>query len=79
MSRQRLAIRKAIEAKGYVIDDSELMWFPLGAHLEMQGQEGGWEITIREPDGEYVTEICDYNASGVIEQIDYLKPFEEVV
>lgn len=35
-------IRKAIEAKGYIVD--EIHYLRPGAHLEKGGQEGGWEV-----------------------------------
>lgn len=42
MSKRADLIRKAVESKGYTVD--EIHYLKPGAHLEKGGQEGGWEV-----------------------------------
>ena len=69
MTPQRKKILKALEDKWH-LTEIELTWEPLGMHLEMQGQEGGWFVNGIEKDGGEVTEPLGENVTEALEMID---------
>jgi hypothetical protein len=69
MTPQRRKILKALEEKWH-LTDVKLIYEPLGMHLEMQGQEGGWFVEGTGKDGGWVAEPLGPNCEEALEMID---------
>ena len=77
MSRNTDKIKKALEAKGYVVDD--IAWEPIGTAMEKCGPSGGWVVSFELPDDEVEykeypidTMVFGYNVQQVLEEISGL-------
>ena len=76
MSKNTEKITKALEAKGYAVE--EIDWEPIGSAPIMEGPSGGWYVSFDLPDGDIEYEECPnpndflilgYNIQEVLEEI----------
>ena len=76
MSKNTDKITKALEAKGYVVE--EIDWEPIGGAPIMEGPSGGWYVSFALPDDDTEYEECpnsndflilEYNIQEVLEEI----------
>lgn len=78
MSKNKAKISKALDAKGYKVE--ECIWEPIGQAAEMCGPDGGWMIAYWPNEGRdwddssriFSSTILGYNINEVMEQINDL-------
>ena len=73
MSKNTEKITKALEAKGYVVE--EIYWEPIGSAPIMEGPSGGWYVAFDLPGdaeecpGPNEFPILGYNTQEVLDEI----------
>ena len=76
MSKNTEKITKALESKGYAVE--EIDWEPIGGAPIMEGPSGGWYVSFALPDDDVEYEECPnsndypilgYNTQEVLDEI----------